>query len=333
MKKAKRRLLTALCVILALVLVAMVFVTVYAKHMLGKINRQDAAKQTLSPSQIQQLETEADEPDPTFTGVTLDPADVTWATEPPQIQVEADNIINIMLIGQDRRANQGRQRSDAMILCTVNKAQKKLTMTSFQRDMYVQIPGYADNRINAAYAFGGMELFEATLLKNFGITVDGIVEVDFGGFTKIVDMLGGVTITLTEKEARHLGLQPGEQVLDGEEALAYSRIRKIDSDFRRTNRQRTVITSLLNQSRNISLPRMHSLLDSCLGLITTNMTDAQIVQYALELFPLLKDLTIESGSIPSAENYVSAYISGRYVLLPDLEEARQRLQRIMGEDS
>lgn len=333
MKKTKRRLLIGLCVFLALVLVALVFITVYAKHMLGKINRQDTQQQPLSPSQIQQLETEEDAPDPTFTGVTLDPTDVTWATEPPQIQVETDNIINIMLIGQDRRPNQGRQRSDAMILCTINKAQKKLTMTSLQRDMYVQIPGYADNRINAAYVFGGMELFEATLLKNFGITVDGIVEVDFGGFTAIVDMLGGVTITLTEKEARYIGLKPGTQVLSGEDALAYARIRKIDSDFSRTNRQRTILTSLLNQSRGMSLTRMHALLDTFLPLITTNMTDAQIVQYALELFPLLKDLTIESGSIPSRDNYVSAYISGRYVLIPDLEEARQRLKAIMGEDS
>ena len=74
---------------------------------------------------------------------------------------------------------------------------------------------------------------------------------------------------------------------------------------------------------------MHTLLESCLKLVTTNMTDREIIQYAVELFPLLADLTIESGSIPSKSNYVSAMIDGRYVLIPDLEEARTRLEKIM----
>lgn len=333
MKNWKRGLLVALCVILSLVLVALLLVTVYAKHMLGQINRQDPGEQTLSSSEMQQLREEleaTDAPDPTFTGAVLDPTDVTFATEPSQPPEKNENIVNIMLIGQDARAGQGRQRSDSMILCTINKEAHKLTMTSFQRDSYVQIPGYSNNRLNAAYAFGGMELLEETLLLNYGVTLDGIVEVNFTGFTTIVDMLGGVTVTLTEKEANWIGLQPGTQKLDGEEALAYARIRKIDSDFNRTNRQRTIITSLLKQSRNISLTRMHSLLESCLKLVTTNLSDKEIVQYALDFYPLLKDLTIESGSIPSKDNYVSAMIDGRYVLIVDFEEARARLEKIMG---
>ena len=297
--------------------------------MLGQINRVDPTDQTLSSSALHEEIMATDEVDPDFTGVVLDPTDVTWATistEPPE---KNENIVNIMLIGQDARPGEGRQRSDSMILCTINKEAGKLTMTSFQRDSYVQIPGYSKNRLNAAYAWGGMELLEATLLHNYGVTLDGIVEVNFTGFTTIVDMLGGVTVTLTEKEANWIGLQPGTQKLNGEKALAYARIRKIDSDFNRTKRQRTIITSLLQQSRNISLTRMNSLLESCLKLVTTNLTDKEIIQYALDFYPLLKDLTIESGSIPSKDNYVSAMIDGRYVLIVDFEDARARLEAIM----
>lgn len=329
MKNWKRGLLIAACVILALVLLVLLFVTVYTKHMLGQINRVDPTDHTISPSALQEDIMATDAVDPNFNGVVLDPTDVTWATVSTEPHEKNENIVNILLIGQDRRPGEGRQRSDSMILCTINKASGKLTMTSFQRDSYVQIPGYSKNRINAAYAWGGMELLEATLLQNFGITLDGIVEVDFTGFTTIVDMLGGVTITLSEREANYIGLKPGTQKLDGKHALAYARIRKIDSDFKRTNRQRTIITSLLQECRNISLTRMNSLLESCLKLVTTNLTDKEIVQYALDFYPLLKDLTIESGSIPSKDNYVSAMIDGRYVLILDFEDARARLEAIM----
>lgn len=335
MKNWKRGLLIAACVILALVLVVMLAVTIYAKHMLGKINYVGSSEPTLSSSEMEQLQAEleqTDATDPEFSGVEIDPTDITWATEPatdPTEPPKNENMVNIMLVGQDYWGTGSRSRSDSMILCSINKQTHTLTMTSLQRDMYVQIPGYENNRINAAFAFGGIELFEATLLKNFGIKVDGVVVVNFTSFVTLVDKLGGVKIALTPREAEHMGLQVGTQRLNGEQALAYSRIRKIDTDFHRANRQRTVITSLLNQYKNITWTQMHSLLDTCLKLVTTNLTEKEIIQYALELFPLLKDLTIVSDSIPSRDNYVSAYIEGRYVLLPDFEEARAKLKAVM----
>lgn len=335
MKNWKRGILIAACIILALVLVVLLAGTIYAKYMLGQINYIDPNEQTISSSEMEQLQAEleqTDAPDPEFTGVELDPTDVTWATEAPTEPTEPkknENMVNIMLVGQDYWGSGSRSRSDSMILCSINKETHTLTMTSLQRDMYVQIPGYEDNRINAAFAFGGIELFEETLMKNFGIKVDGIVVVNFTSFVTLVDKLGGVKIALTPKEADYLGLQVGTQRLDGEQALAYSRIRKIDTDFHRTNRQRTVITSLLNQYKNISLTKMHSLLETCLKLVSTNMTEKEIVQYAVDLYPLLSDLTIVSDSIPSRDNYVSAYIKGRYVLLPDFEEARAKLHAVM----
>ena len=109
--------------------------------------------------------------------------------------------LNFLLIGQDENIDEVRQRSDVMILATVNPETADLTLTSLQRDMFVPIPGHGEQRLNAAFHLGGMQLLGETLKANFDLTVDGMVAVDFDGFGQIVDMLGGVNITLTEAEA------------------------------------------------------------------------------------------------------------------------------------
>ena len=327
-----RRLLTALCVLLALILLLVIFAAVYVNSWLDKIPRATDPTGTLSASQIEELENQTDPEDVTFTGPTMDPLEVTWDTAPDELVGLEKDVINILLIGQDRRAGQGRQRSDAMILCTVNVKNKTLTMTSFLRDLYVQIPGYKDNRLNAAYQFGGMPLLDAALEVNFGVHVDGNVEVDFTGFQQVIDLVGGVDINLTAAEAAHLnkshrswGLQAGMNHLNGEKALAYSRIRYIGTDFGRTNRQRTVLTALLNQSKNLPYTQLMELVEQALGLITTDMTNMEIMQHAVALIPLLKDLEVQTQYIPAEGTYKNARIRGMSVLVPNLEANRRIL--------
>lgn len=331
-KNAKRSVgraaLTVLCVLLALILAAAVLAYAYMDRMLDLIGRPQQ-QETLSPSQLHEIENQTDPIDEDFTGPVIDPSDVTWSTEPVEI-IEEEHIINILLVGQDRREGQGRQRSDAMILCTVNTDTNTLTMTSFLRDLYVQIPGYQDNRLNAPYALGGMDLLKETLKLNFGIQVDGCIEVDFSQFEQIIDLMGGVDVYLTAAEARYLNnegfsLTEGMNHLDGEEALAYSRIRYIDSDFGRTNRQRTVLTALVEQSRNLSLSQMHGLLESVLRLITTDMTNGQIMETALKCFPLLSDLRVQTQYVPAEGTYQFANIRGMSVIVADLEANRKLL--------
>lgn len=326
-----RRLLTALCILLAIVLLIVIFAAVYINSWLNKIPRATEPSETLSASQIQELENQTDPEDATFTGPTMDPLEITWGTAPNELLGVEKDVINILLIGQDRREGQGRQRSDAMILCTVNVKTKTLTMTSFLRDLYVQIPGYQDNRLNATYAFGGMPLLNRALEVNFGVHVDGNVEVDFGSFEKVIDMVGGVDINLTAAEAKHLNkntrwhLTEGVNHLDGKKALAYSRIRYIDSDFGRTNRQRTVLTALVNQAKDLSYDRLMELVETAIGLITTDMSNFDIIKTAASLIPLLKDLKIQTQHIPAAGTYKSAMIRGMAVLVPDLEANRKIL--------
>lgn len=329
----KRIGLISLCSVLALILIVSIFVTAYVDHLLSLIKPPpviDGGENTIPMGT-----TEYTEPTlpPDFTGPTIDAGDLTTAPE-PEIIISSENypeLINIMLVGQDRRPGENYlTRSDAMILCTFNTKKKTITMTSFMRDLYVNIPGRGGNKMNAAYQFGGMKLLRETMLDNFGVHVDAFVEVDFSGFEKVVNVLGGVYINLTQAEADHLNagngwsLTAGGNHLDGAQALAYSRIRYIGTDIARTERQRNVINAIMNGCRSMSLTQANSLLTQILPLVATDMTNEQIFNYALTLFPLLKG-SIASQRIPIDGSYTFEWVNALDVVLPDMEINRQYL--------
>lgn len=328
--------LSVLCTVLGMILVVLLCATAYVTHLYGQMNYVDPMTQeTLSPEEWQQLLEGEKEPD--ASGPALDPDQGVDTDHNTQIGGKGSGIINILLIGQDRREGEGRARSDSMILCTFNQSTGTLTMTSFLRDLWVEIPGYGNNRINAAYAAGGMALLDQTLETNFGIYVDGNIEVDFSQFARIIDLLGGVEIELRQDEAnlinRECGgaLAAGVQLLEGDEALTYARIRKLDadSDFSRTNRQRKVLESLIGKFRGSSLSTMLSLLGEILPMITTDMTQAQIVGLATEIFPAMSDLQVVSQRIPADGAYTFGTISGMSVIQADMDAARRLLEQTL----
>lgn len=343
MKKTKKTILIIVCVLEALVLAFLLCGTIFLETKLGKINRKGEF-QGFTEEELAALE----ENNPDIQGEVVDPDSIEWGDDAAQIGGGKD-IINILLIGQDRREGEGRARSDAMILVTINKSAKTLTMTSFMRDMYVQIPGYLDNRINASYAFGGMDLLNACINKNFGVVIDGNIEVDFSGFQEVIDILGGVDIELTAAEADYLNargnwdvesnagtwnLKPGVNHLTGSQALAYSRIRKVgNGDFGRTNRQRTVLTALADQAKGMTVTQANKLLDKILPLLTTDLSDKQIMRLVMDILPMLSELKFSSQQIPAEGAYYPAYFEERNmaVLVPNLEKNRQILAEIMKE--
>ena len=337
MKTWKKVLLIVILSLLGLIIAAVLTVMLYVNHLLNQITPYDTANDaTISSSEAEQMieddpemvEIDDDEEIPDITDLTF-PEELPVEPEQPDQQgqmgevtgqltqqqdpgppVNWSNVVNIMLVGQDRRSGEGRQRSDSMILVTFNKSKKTITLTSFMRDSYVRIPGYKPNKLNATYAFGGMSLLNQTLEQNFGVKVDGNVEVDFNNFQKLIDLLGGVDIKLTEKEADYLNktykwpgtrweVKPGTQRLDGEQALAYSRIRKIDSDYRRAERQRKVVTNLIQRYKSQSVSKMLSLLEDILPLVVTNMGKGEIVDYVVELTPMLAGSSINTLRIPA----------------------------------
>ena len=328
----------ALFAALGLILALLAGGTICLHRLLGRIHYVDiSTTPTLSQDQLDAyLEPEAgEEPG---TAPTMNPEDVPFSEHDIQIGGEGSDIVNILLIGQDRREGESRSRSDSMLLCTFQKSAKKLILTSFLRDTYVKIPGYRKNRLNAAYAAGGMPLLNQTLEENFGVHIDGNVEVDFYQFAEIVDLLGGVELELRQDEARWVSretgteLDEGTQLLSGVQALAYARIRKLDADgdFSRTNRQRKVITALLERYRSAGLTEALSLLEQILPKITTDMTQKEILTHTVILFPMLSGMEVLSQHIPAENTYVSRRIEGMAVLVADLEANRKFLKETLG---
>ena len=307
-KSFKRVVLISVCVALSLILVVLIFAAVFMDRLLGSINRVPNGHETLSSSELEELMQPEQTRGEDFTGPMFNEDEITMPSENAEV-IENGNIVNILLLGQDRRGGTKNSLTEVMMLCSINKETKTLTMTSFLRDLYLKIPGHRRNdKLNVAYPVGGFDMINATLEVNFGVKVDGNIEVDFSQFAEIIDLLGGVDIELTGAEASHLNasglwVKSGMNHLNGDEALAYARIRAIDSDFQRTNRQRNVITAVVNQFRNASLGQLTDTLTAALGMVTTNMTDAEIMKYAVELAPLLKDLQVVSQHIPVEGTY------------------------------
>ena len=340
----KRIALAVLCVLLAVVLVAMLGATIYVERLLNKMNYV-VADETMAPLTAEEIQVidqemqEEEEQDPDFTGPVLTDEDVDLG-DGADVQIGGDSIVNILLIGQDTRTGE-RARSDSMILVTFNKDKNTITMTSFMRDLYVTIPGYKNSRINAAYTYGGMSLLNQTLETNFGVCVDGNVEVDFTQFAGIIDLLGGVEMELTSKEASYINywvpsgnVKKGVNVLNGEQALMHARNRKdADGDFSRTNRQRELLSALMDKYKNADITTMITLLEGIMPMVTTDMTKSEIITYVKDLFPMLMTAEIVTQHIPVDGGYYNAEIGGAQVLVPYMDKNIQALvDSLMGDD-
>ena len=337
--KKKRVLLIILCCFLSLVLLAGIAGVVVLGYIEGKLNliNKKPDDSTISSSEYQDyLDSEDESADPGFTGeVVVDP---TEDEEVEYVPLEGDNnIVNIMLIGQDRLPGEGRTRSDTMILLTVNKKTKEIMMTSFLRDMYVRIPGFDKNKMNAAYAFGGMKLLGKTLAVNFGVHVDGNIEVDFDGFTKVVDLIGGIDIKLSAAEAAYLNkfgheAQEGMNHLDGAAALMYARDRSSGGgDFGRTQRQRNVINLIFQKCKTMSFSQLNNLLTNILPMVTTEMSNKASLGYMTDLFPLISGAELKTQRIPADGTYEYGYSEkGRSILVVDFAANREILKNYNG---
>lgn len=333
--------------LLLLLLIAGLAAFFYMDGMLDKMNY-DTAYTTVTPEVATSIDQEEWVPIPTDdTTPTVDIGDITFPDDLPDVEGQGSHIVNIMIVGQDARPGEPPQRSDSMILMTFNKASGEITLTSFLRDQYVQIPGYGKTKLCHAYSYGGMPLLNQTLYNHYGIEVDGNVTLSFEGFAEIIDFLGGVDIELTQEEATALnqleskqnwGLQAGMQRLTGKQALRYSRLRHIDSDFQRTERQRKVIMSVISAYKNCTLSEMTYILEKTMPLITTNISKENIYRYAFSLFPMVASAKINSQRLPADGTFQSGLIrvsegymaSCQYNI--DFAANRKYLEKVFGED-
>ena len=250
--------------------------------------------------------------------------------------------VNILLIGVDTLQEDANGRSDTMILVHANPETADIRMVSFLRDLYVPIPGVGKTRLNAAYVHGGEELLKQTLSDNFGVTVDHTVTIHFSMLADLVDQLGGIEIEVTSAERSQInkllkdyntstGQLGGEleaaglQRLTGKQALCYSRIRKIDSDFQRTSRQQTVITAMMKRAGELGYWQLLKLALANLPKVQTDLSFTDIVTLA-PLVTQLDRLNLQTARVPFDGAYHDETINGMMVLVPNLERCRTQLQ-------
>lgn len=247
--------------------------------------------------------------------------------------------MNILLIGVDTPSGEQSGRSDTMILVRADPQEGSLRMLSFLRDLYVQIPGVGRTRLNAAYRHGGEALLKQTLHEQFGVTADRTVTVHFDMLEELVDALGGIELTLSSQECSHLNamlksegigqrLSEGTQRLNGRQALFYSRLRKLDSDFQRTSRQQAVIAAMLKSASQMDAWNLMALALRTLPEIETDLGLGDL----LTLVPMaanLNDLSFHTARVPFDGTYRDETIDGMMVLTPNLEQNRALIRDFM----
>jgi len=242
--------------------------------------------------------------------------------------------LNILLIGVDEADKGGNARSDAMILVRADPDGADVRMVSFLRDLYVSIPGNGSGRLNAAYTCGGEELLKQTLAENFGVKVDRTATVQFSLLSELVDTLGGIGLEITEKERQELNsllpkwerevTESGWQRLNGQQALCYTRIRKIDSDFQRTERQQEVISAMLRRAAEMGYWDLLGLAVKTLPNIETDLKLSDVMNL-LPIVTRLDEMEMKSAHVPFDGAYRDETINGMMVLVPEMDLIRDNL--------
>lgn len=344
----KHRIWIGILIFAAILLLFAGGIGIYAQSNLNKINRVNKEEEVFVDPSSEDFEIDEElaariQSDSESEIEVVDPKDIDWGDLNIPV-VEDQDVINLLLIGQDRREGQGRQRSDTMIICSIDTRRDKIILSSVMRDLYVPIPVYSDNRINAAYQFGGMTLLDQVMEESLGIHIDGNIEVDFSGFINSLSAVGNLDIELNEAEAEYLNthvswveqagasgegwsLKAGVNSMTPEQVLAYSRIRYVgNSDWERTDRQRRVLIAAFDKVKDQGITGITKMADNILPNLTTDLTDMQIIGYIYTI--LANGITeIESYRIPVEGTYSCQTLSyGMEVLVPDLAANSRALQ-------
>ncbi len=249
------------------------------------------------------------------------------------------SIYNILLIGTDHRDDSWNGNSDVMILATIDSEREKITMTSFMRDLYADIPGCGVHKLNYAYAVGGGDKLAETLEDNYQITVDNYAVVDFGTMAAIVDTVGGVEMEISDAECEVLNgylnsmeawddYLPGGGVyqLNGNQAVAYMRIRYVgNNDYQRTQRQRDILKGIFASVGELDAEALGELSKEILINIEHNIGTVRLL-LLLSSLPEYAQYDLEENRIP----YDDLYYSQNEMLVPDFEATIARLHETLG---
>ncbi len=305
MKKGSKITLLIIGIIIGVFLISIGGVYIYGRHIYNKVEKVEVDKDDI--------------------GITEEVEE--------KLSPYSNSIINIALFGIDS-ADATTGRSDSIIIATIDTTHKKLKLTSIMRDSYVNISGIGNDKINHAYAFGGPQLAIKTLNENFDLNIQDFVAVNFDSLPKIIDMLGGVTVDVTEEEVSHIsGINSaGTYNLTGAQALAYSRIRyATGGDYVRTERQRTILTKMYEKILNINQTQYTSLLSEGLSMLQTSLDYSKILELGTEVLKM-GVTTLEQERFPLDGYCQGEMINGVYYLTFNKALTVEQLHNYIFED-
>jgi len=280
-------------------------------------------------------------------------------TSPNLYDWESKEPIHIVLLGLDQRPEEsGPSRTDTIIVIRVDPATNSVSMLSIPRDLWVPIPGYGENRINTAnyigdlkdYPGGGPALVKKTIEYNLGIRVHYYVRLNFEGFVRIVDRIGGIDIDVPQeiRDTQYpdpdnpgayttIYIPAGPQHMDGATALKYARTRHVDSDFGRLDRQQQVIMAVRDRVLSLDLipqllPHLSELMNEMGDAVQTDLQPADIIRLA-QLAQQINDDSIKRGIIDDSMVVPLTTYDGAQVLVLDREKVRPLIKDLFPDKS
>jgi len=263
----------------------------------------------------------------------------------------SDDWLNILLLGTDSRGDTKYLRTDTMIVLSINSKTNRMKLTSIMRDIWVQIPGYGGQKLNAACVYGGPELTIRTINENFRLNIQKYALVNMQCLVQIVDSLGGIELDVTPAESSAIrrlnassvgakdgsgkyisdAVPAGENVLlNGKQVLAYSRIRKSDSDYARTSRQRNVLVAIAKKLQSVSVLRLAGIVTTALQYVETNLGFNEIMDIAS--VGTKTDLSkLSEFRIPADGTYDSGMSGNTWCIKPDFDANAEALHAFIYE--
>lgn len=229
-------------------------------------------------------------------------------------------------------------RSDTILLITLDPGGNRILFTSILRDSKVTTPGGGENKLNSVFANYGLEGAKSTVERHLGVSVEGVIAIDFETVKELIDAFGGVDIEISLQEYRwihsillgkdpNMPQGPGVAHMTGRIALAYMRDRHSGgSDFSRTEHQRKVLVQLMEKASLLSLPDMLHLFNEISGKVRTDMGPRQMLT-ALQTAYLLKNAQVTEHRVPADRTYVYDTLRGSSVL-----SVRWKLNRELFQD-
>jgi len=273
--------------------------------------------------------------------------DITTETdEKINIFKDSKNVINILLLGIDQREENTASRSDSIMIASIDPINGNIKLASLMRDTRVDIDGHGKDKLGHAYAYGGPSLALKTVNKNFDMNLTYYATIDYIGLLNIIDTVGGVVVDIKESELELLNFiirdiamlngtedtpltKAGLQLLNGQQAVSYSRIRKVgDGDYERTQRQRTVLSAVLNKITHMNITQLPKLINTFAPYVETNITSTYLLKIGVSVLNSgISDIL--QSRFPTDQTSGGKIINDRWYLVYEKEDTISELHNFI----